>query len=548
MRNHTCAVAAFALLVGCGTDVFTEGDFSHELHWHQDPGEIQDCHIFKLENADPIEVDRITVKFPEGSHHVHIYRSDTPEPDGVVDCRQGIDWLRWHLVLGVQTQPMDWQLPSGLTVPLAAHQQLLVQVHWLNTTEAPVDPEIDISFHTIAVAQAHVGVMFGVDKQTAMQPFEHKVLHQWCAMPEGAELVAVMGHYHGLGQRFTVDARTANGPPGDVIYDALDDQTFEFKLYDPAYLLHGGRGLEFECDYFNYRPIPITWGPDTKTQEHCNLVAYYYPAEILSQFCITEAAEVSAIAGPSARVLPGDDATFTIDLSEAAADDGANVRLASSDPTALVVPETVYVAPGATSAMFQAKALRPARVTVTATLGSLAKSATAKINGLALSEIYVSMPGTTDRHQWVELSNLSSVAIDLSQYSLGAGASDYTKTRAPLHVVLPPNGCVVVGGPLPTTTQQPPYDEAFDFAPDLAPGGTAGNGVALFDIPADQITASTIPLDALVYGATNNSLLDPSGNIAQPMTLAPPGGSYFRAVTSHWQTQPVATPRICEVH
>src|SRR5262249_2280091 len=159
-------------------------------------------------------------------------------------------------VLGVQTQPMDWQLPAGLTVPFDAHQQLLVQVHWLDTTDAPVDPEIDITFHSVGASKAHVGVMFGVDEQTAMQPHEPKVLHQWCAMPDGAEVIAMMGHYHDLGTKFTVDARTLNGPPGDVIYDALGDQTFEFTLFDPPYVMDGGRGLEFECDYFNYRPIP----------------------------------------------------------------------------------------------------------------------------------------------------------------------------------------------------------------------------------------------------------------------------------------------------
>ena len=89
------------------------------------------------------EVDRITVKFPPGSHHVHIYRSDSPDPTDRVDaCWNGIDWLRWHLVLGVQSEQMDWVLPEGLTVPFDAHQQLLVQVHWINTTPDPIDNAI----------------------------------------------------------------------------------------------------------------------------------------------------------------------------------------------------------------------------------------------------------------------------------------------------------------------------------------------------------------------------------------------------------------------
>ena len=48
-----------------------------------------------VKQPDPAEIDRITVKFPPGSHHVHIYRSNTPDAtDHVDDCWNGIDWDR----------------------------------------------------------------------------------------------------------------------------------------------------------------------------------------------------------------------------------------------------------------------------------------------------------------------------------------------------------------------------------------------------------------------------------------------------------------------
>src|SRR5262245_52159679 len=132
LGGHFIALATVAALTGCGDG---GKDYTHQIQWHQDAQtEIQDCHTFKLDNTSPIELDRITVNFPPGSHHVHTYRSETPVDDSVYDCLSGIDWDVWHLVLGVQTQPMDWQLDAGLTIPMEAHQQLLVQVHWLNST------------------------------------------------------------------------------------------------------------------------------------------------------------------------------------------------------------------------------------------------------------------------------------------------------------------------------------------------------------------------------------------------------------------------------
>lgn len=527
--------------LGLGCSSAERSTLTRTLRWHQDPGtEIQDCHVFKLDNVEAVEVDRITVGFPTGSHHVHIYKSDTAVDDSVSDCWQGIDWTRWHLVLGAQTTALDWRLPEGRTVPLAAHQQLLVQVHWLNTTNAPIDGEVELGFHTTDHSDAHVGVVFGINKQTAMQPHERKVLRQWCPMPAGSNVLALMGHFHSLGQRYTIDTRREGDATGELIYDALDEQTFQFDVFDPPLPVPTGDGLQFECDFLNTTDIPITWGADTKRSEHCNMVAYYYPAEELSTFCIVEATEVKFFVGPS-RMDPGKTAKFTITLGDAAPAGGAVVKLAASDPAALDVPSTVTIPAGETTATFTARALRPRRVTVSATLGSTAKSAVTTITGLWLSEVYT---GSVDHtaNQWVEIANVSDVAIDLSSFSLGAGRADYTATRVPLSIVVPPRGCVVVGGP--QLSRAP--DQPLDFAPDFGVGVLDASGVALFDLPAGELTPTSVPYDALVYGTDNNVLLDASGALADVVAPAPATGTYVRT-SQPWASQAVATPGICEV-
>jgi hypothetical protein len=538
-----CCLLTVTVAGGCSIASDEGTTITHTLNWHQEPGtEIQDCHVFKLDNADAVEVDRITVQFPAGSHHVHIYRSDEPVDDSVASCWQGIDWTRWHLVLGAQTQALDWSLPPGLSVPLGPHQQLLVQVHWLNTGAAPIDGAIDLSFHTTARSDAHVGVVFGINKQTAMQPHERKVIRQWCAMPEGSQLLALMGHFHGLGQKYVIDTRPRGAASGDVVYDALDEQTFKFKTFAPPQPVPHGDGLQFECDFFNYRDVPITWSADTKTGEHCNMVAYYYPAKDLSTFCLVEYAEVAKLEGPAARVPLGGDAVYSVTLTEPAPAGGATIELASSDPGALAVPDQVTVPAGQLSATFTARALRPRRVSVTATLGGTGKTIDTTVAGLALSEVFTG----PDQHQWVEIANLSDAAIDLSTFSLGAGRTDYTATRVPLAVTVPAHGCVVVGGPA-RGASQPPYDQSVDFAPDLAVAPSDAAGIALFDVAVDHIDATTLPYDALVYGRDNNNLVDPSGRLAD--VVAPPAatGTFVRT-SSQWTTQAVGTPGICEVH
>jgi hypothetical protein len=536
-----------ALLPACGGN---EGkDIKTAITWHQDGNsEIQDCHTFKLDTDHPVEIDRITVNFPPGSHHVHTYRATTPVDDSVYDCFSGIDWDVWSLVLGAQTQPLDWKLDPGLTIPMDAHQQLLVQVHWLNSAPDPIDREIDITFHEVDHSEAHVGTLFGVNKQTAMQPHEHKTLRQWCPLDTDKKLVAMMGHYHGLGTHYQVWAQGERDATGDKIYDALDQQTFQFQLFEPPYEMPAD-GLMFQCDFYNSRDIPITWGSNVNTQEHCNLVSYFYPADNVRDFCLVGPTEISTITPPATRPHPGVAATYTINLDTPSPTGGVSIELTSSDPTMLQVPDTLVVPAGMQSVTFQAMPMRPGHVQINAKLGGVTQTITTAIGGLVLSEIHIGVPGDANNKQWVELANTSDMAIDLSNFSLGGGATDYTATREQLNITVPPKGCVVVGGPELTTASQPPYDQAFDFSPSLGFGdGTGVNGIALFDMTADKIDGNAIPLDWLVYGKRNTSLIDGNGNLAQVIPPVSGDGTYYRTNETDWETQLVPTPKICEVH
>ncbi|HWO24950.1 MAG TPA: hypothetical protein VNO30_39685, partial [Kofleriaceae bacterium] len=83
MRDLLPTLAFLAVApAACGIDVeLSEENVEHQIVWEQAPGEIQDCHVFKLTNTRNVEVDRLQIKFPEGSHHVHLYRSTDPEAD-----------------------------------------------------------------------------------------------------------------------------------------------------------------------------------------------------------------------------------------------------------------------------------------------------------------------------------------------------------------------------------------------------------------------------------------------------------------------------------
>jgi len=91
----------------------------------------------------------------------------------------------------------------------------------------------------------------------------------------------------------------------------------------------------------------------------------------------------------------------------------------------------------------------------------------------------------------------------------------------------------------------PVYDQAFNFNPDLQNSGTTADGVALFAVPAAQITASSVPIDAVIYGTTNSSnLLDESG---QPGNVDVGNSGSNRSIerdADGWQVQSTPSPNV----
>ncbi len=230
---------------------------------------------------------------------------------------------------------------------------------------------------------------------------------------------------------------------------------------------------------------------------------------------------------------------------------GSPVALVADDPDLLSAPAEVIVPEGAFLASFEVVALLPGSTSLRASSGGTELSIPVEITerplvGLILSEVFYDSSGADDGLEWVEIYNGTNQAVDLSGYSLGNGGTDYTYSRVQLAGVLQPGGCFVVGGPTSSAASwNPVYDQAFNFNPDLQNSGTTADGVALFAVPAAQITASSVPIDAVIYGTTNSSnLLDESG---QPGNVDVGNSGSNRSIerdADGWQVQSTPSPNV----
>ena len=137
-------------------------------------------------------------------------------------------------------------------------------------------------------------------------------------------------------------------------------------------------------------------------------------------------------------------------------------------------------------------------------------------DALEIVEVYFDHESGDDGYEWVKLYNPTAESVDLGAYTLGYGGSDLTYGLVPLSGTIAAASCYVIGGPSSEEANgSPSFDLSYNFEPDLQNGGDPADGVALFDKAAEEITASTTPIDIVLYGESNASSLPGSdGNPA----------------------------------
>jgi len=246
--------------------------------------------------------------------------------------------------------------------------------------------------------------------------------------------------------------------------------------------------------------------------------------------------------------------TLTLDLPAGAA--GQVVEIAVSDAV-ISAPSSVTVAPGAFEVTFDiTSSAATGTATLTASVGPVSVEVIIEvtelhITGLVLSEVLYDVSGTDTGYEWVKLYNGSSAEIDLDGWSIGYGGGDYTSGTFQLEGEIGPWSCVIVGGPnFESKNSFPDIYFAADFDPDIQNSGAKADGVALFEMLATEITATTPPVDAVIYGETNaNNLMGPGGDVpAEPhVDESGSGNSLLRVNTTGWVVAADPTPGECVI-
>jgi hypothetical protein len=248
------------------------------------------CVLKKLKNLGPIHVGQIHNVLGPGSHHLIVYKtSDTVEQPTPFDCQPFADLL--HPEKGTPlmiTQKKDdlLELPPGVAFGLGAEQMIRLEMHYINTTTAPLDVTSTSTFITMNEAdfKDEADFLFFGDPDIKLPPQSAATLGPIYipqpAMLEGVKYFGFTGHEHHLGTGVKVSSAPSKTGPDTPIYDVpgwtWSEPATVYK--DPPVTVPSGGGFHLTCTWQNDGASAVKFG-ESANDEMCFFWTYYYPSK-----------------------------------------------------------------------------------------------------------------------------------------------------------------------------------------------------------------------------------------------------------------------------
>ncbi|HWU90728.1 MAG TPA: hypothetical protein VN253_25855 [Kofleriaceae bacterium] len=219
---------------------------------------------------------------PLGTHHTVLMLGAPDAPDGVVDCTSALVKPA-IFASGIGTQTLE--LPAGVAVHVRPGQQLLLNLHLFNATDATLTGTsgVEILEARPEEVQHEAGVVLAGKAQGLQVPPNLSTQVGRCTTPANVTVFAVAPHMHMLGTHMKASYANSGGGGGRVLYDqaySFDEQRFTFL--EPALVTTAGGRLMIECTYMNTTGHTVGFG-ESSTEEMCYALAFVYPAPTVEQ-------------------------------------------------------------------------------------------------------------------------------------------------------------------------------------------------------------------------------------------------------------------------
>ena len=199
-------------------------------------------------------------------HHAIMQYTTSPNERGTRKCEQeSLEAQQGQILGGTGGEGTGAvTLPSNVVSEVPAGAQFIINHHWINTSDEPMEAQAEMitippdSEDDLVVARALtvVGTSFQVP---AMQTGEHSVT---CPLKRDVKMLTLLGHQHSWGTHVKAEKM---GDDVDVLFDHDYDEAMishplnrYFPLTAP-YSIKEGEGIRMTCNWNNTTSQPLTF-------------------------------------------------------------------------------------------------------------------------------------------------------------------------------------------------------------------------------------------------------------------------------------------------
>jgi hypothetical protein len=232
------------------------------------------CYTMSLPTDKETVVTEFAPEYGKAVHHFAYYYTIVAEPEGFSECPVLIK-TTWIPLFEGGKDSGKLSLPPGAGVRLNGNQ-LLIQLHLVNSTKAPITEKSAMVMTTVPAATKTTNAgLFGFDNREIDIPAKTSDYERTmtCKVEKDMDVFAIMGHLHTRGKHIEV-SRGAT-PGAEVLYSTT--WNFDIQPTTPIKLsIKKGDNIHLRCKWDNETDKVIKYGESTY-DEMCAFVWYYTP-------------------------------------------------------------------------------------------------------------------------------------------------------------------------------------------------------------------------------------------------------------------------------
>jgi len=229
-----------------------------------------------------LEIARFAHHYTPGSHHMLLYPTnltpDQVDDSETFDCTGRGDLHQTGVAYGGAEPDGELTYPDGIGMRLPAHAVMLLETHYLNATNEPVDADVRINlWYATQPIEVEAGTLFFYDWHILVPPAPGQASATMrCHLPQDISLLYATSHMHRRGVAF--DSQLLRDGTDPLPLHQSDDWAAPTpSVFWPPLELAAGDTVEFRCDYRNDLPNPVVEGESAATNEMCIFIGGYWP-------------------------------------------------------------------------------------------------------------------------------------------------------------------------------------------------------------------------------------------------------------------------------